>query len=193
MAQYLRLLMAGVVIFTTGASVSAQSLADAARRAEEQRQQSGSGTPSFTDRDLAGDPAVGNGDAKNLVLTMPLIQQYLGARAAITRAIAQSPDLGRQMRDALIGAGQQGVDGLERGYSAIPALVDGIRSARMTVRDFVVTEVAFMGAVGVLAGKLPPPPPSAKALNSNIEFLKQHEPDIAALLKDAPIQKEQPR
>jgi len=187
------MLMAGVVIFATGASVSTQSLADAARRAEEQRQQSGPGTPSFTDRDLTAGDLVGNRDAKSLVLTMPLIQQYLGARAAITRAITQSPDVARQMRDALIGAGQQGVDGLERGYSAIPAVVDGIRSARMTVHDFVVTEVAFMGAVGVLAGKLPPPPASAKALSSNIEFLKQHEAEVAALLKDAPVQKEQPK
>ena len=186
--------MAGVVILATAASASTQSLADAAKRAEEQRQQSSPDTRTFTDRDLTpGDLAVGNHDATNLVLTMPLIQQYLGARTAVARAIAQSPDLGRQVRDALVGAGRQGVDGMERGYAAIPAVVEGIRSARMTVHDFVVTEMALMGAVGVLAGKRPPPPASAGTLSSNIEFLKQHQPEIAALLKDVPTQNEPPK
>jgi hypothetical protein len=192
MTQFFRMLMTGVVVLATGASVSTQSLADAARRAEEQRQQASPDTPAFTDRDLnPGGLAGDNRDAKNLVLTMPLIQQYVGARAAISRALAQSPDLDRQMR-ALINAGRQGVDGLEQAYAAIPAVVEGLRSTRMTVHDFVVTEVAFMGAVGVLAGRLPMPAASAGTLSSNVEFLKQHQPELAALLK-APLPNEPPK
>jgi hypothetical protein len=178
--------MVAVVLCPMAVAVSAQSLADAARRAEEQRQQSPAGTPSFTDRDLASrDLAVGNREALTLVLTLPLLQQYSGARTALLKAMVQSPDLARQVLGAMGRAGRQGVDGLEHEYAMISPAVDAIRAAQMDVHSYTVTETAFMIAVGVLAGKLSMPEMAGATIAANTAFLQSHQEDVAMLLKEA--------
>src|SRR6516165_6879458 len=99
-------ILAGAVVAAIAAPSGAQSLADAARRAEEQHQRAGAGTPSFTDRDLASSSLAveGNHEALSLTLTLPRLQQYAGARTAMLRAMVQSPDLTRQVRGAVVRA-----------------------------------------------------------------------------------------
>jgi hypothetical protein len=184
------LFIPGVVLSAAAPAVGAQSLADAAARAKEQRQ-AHPDTPSWTDRDLAAGAAAGNREAIALELTMPLLQQYYGVRTAILRAMVQSPTLARQVLGAIGRAGREGVGGLEREYTNIPPAVDAIRAGQMTVHDYVVTEVAFMATVGVLAGKLSVSGAPAGTIGTNIEFLKRHEQEIATLHHEASVLEEQ--
>jgi hypothetical protein len=176
----------GVMLVWVGAQAgSSQSLADAAARAQEQRK-AHPDSPSFTDRDLAASTApVGNAEALRLELTMPLLQRYSAVRTAILRAMVQSPDLAAQVLGAPGRAGAAGVEGLEREYRNIPAAVDAIRAGHMTVHDYVVTDAAFMIAVGVLAGRLSVPAARAGMIDTNIDFLRRHEQDVAALWQEA--------
>ena len=161
-------------------------MADAARRAEEQRLQAPPDTPSFTDRDLvAGGAAEGNREALNLVLTPQMLQRYSSARTALLRAMVQSPDLARQVIGAMRRAGQRGVGGLEHEYATIPLAVDAIRAGQMDVHSYTVTETAFMIAVGVLAGKLSAPATAGATVATNVAFLQSHQQDVAMWLKDA--------
>ena len=166
--------------------VSAQSLADAARRSEEQRQQAPADAPSFTDRDLVtGRIAVGNREALTLVLTLPLLQQYFGARTALLRAMVHSLDLARQVLGATGRAGRGGVDALEHEYASIPAAVDAMRAAQMDVHSYTVTDAAFMIAVGVLAGKLTVPSGVGGTIAVNTAFLERHQQDIVIMSREA--------
>jgi hypothetical protein len=175
-----------VVVSSTALAGRGQSLAGAARDAEEQRRQAGADTPSYANRDLdlAG-PAGGNREARALILTWPLLQRYGAVRTAILRAMVQSPELAGQVRGAIGRAGRQGVEGLEREYGLIPQVAESARAGGMNVHEYVVTEVAFMIAVGVLAGTLSLPGAHAAALGANMEFLKGHQQEIAALFKEA--------
>jgi len=184
-ARVWRLLVA-ILLCPMPVPVSAQSLADAARRAEQQQQQAPTGTRSFTDRDLiAGGATDGNHEALTLVLTVPLLQQYSSARTALLRAMVQSPDLARQVAAAIGGAGQRGVDGLEHEYAMIPLAVGAIGTGQMDVHRYTVTEAAFMIAVGVLAGKLSVPDRPGTTVATNVAFLQNHQQEVAMWLKDA--------
>jgi len=168
------------------ASVHAQSLADAARRAEEERLQAPADTHSFTDRDLAAvEGTASNREALSLVLTPPLLQQYSTARTSLLRAMVQSSDLARQVVGAMGRAGQRGVDGLEHEYAMIPPAVDAIRTGQMDLHSYTVTEAAFMLAVGVLAGKLSVPETAGASVATNVAFLQNHQQDVATWFKDA--------
>jgi hypothetical protein len=182
----LRRLLVAVLLCATPVSVYAQSLADVARRAEEERSQAPADTHSFTDRDLiAGGFTEGNREALSLVLTSPLLQQYSGARTSLLRAMVQSPDLTRRVVGAMGRAGQRGVAGLEHEYAMIPPAVDAIRAAQMDVHRYTVTETAFMLAVGVLAGKLSVPEAASTTVATNVAFLQSHQQDVAMWFKDA--------
>jgi hypothetical protein len=183
------LFIAGVLVSAAAPAVCAQSLADAASRAKEQRQ-AHPDTPSVTDRDLTAGAPAGNREAVALELTMPLLQQYCGVRTALLRAMVQSPALARQVLGATGRAGRDGVEGLEREYANIPSAVDAIHAGQMTVHHYVVTEVAFMAAVGVLAGKLSVSGAAAGTIGTNIEFLKRHEQEIATLRHEASVLEE---
>ena len=168
------------------ASVYVQSLADVARRAEEERLQAPADTHSFTDRDLiAGGSTEGNREALSLVLTPPLLQQYSSARTSLLRAMVQSPDLTHLVVGAMGRAGQRGVDGLEHEYAMIPLAVGAIGTGQMDVHRYTVTEAAFMIAVGVLAGKLSVPDRPGTTVATNVAFLQNHQQEVAMWLKDA--------
>ena len=164
----------------------AQSLADAARRAEEQQRTAPADTQAFTDRDLhGGEIAAGNREALSLVLTVPLLQQYASARTALLRAMVHSPDLTHQVLGAMGRAGRRGVDGLEHEYAMIPPVVDATRAVQMDVHSYTVTESAFMFAVGVLAGKLSAPDATTATVATNVAFLQRHQQDVERILKEA--------
>jgi hypothetical protein len=177
------LFVAGILACCAAPAIGGQSLADAARRAGEDRQ-SRPDALSFTDRDLTA-PSAGNRDALALELTMPLLQRYAGVRTTILRAMVQSPDIAAQVQGTIPRAGARGVEGLEGEYTNIPTVVDALRAGQMTVHDYVVTEVAFMAAVGVLAGRLPVSGRPAGTIATSMEFLRRHQPDIAALFQEA--------
>jgi hypothetical protein len=99
--------------------------------------------------------------------------------------MVQSPDLADQVRGVIGRAGRRGVDGLEREYGLIPQMVEAARAGGLSVHEYVVTEVAFMIAVGVLAGTLSLPGAPAAALGANMEFLHGHQQEVAALFKEA--------
>jgi hypothetical protein len=126
--QLVRLFIAGVLVSTAAPAVCAQSLADAAARAKEQRQ-AHPDTPAFTDRDLTAEVSTGNREAVALELTMRLLQRYYGVRTAILRAMVQSPALARDVLGAIGRAGRKGVEGLEREYANIPSAVEATRAA----------------------------------------------------------------
>ena len=173
-----------VLIYSVFSPVRAQSLADAAARAQAQRQ-APPDTQALTDHDLASSSSNGNREAISLELTMPILQRYCSVRTALLRAMVESPDLAKQVLGATGRAGRDGVVGLEREYGGIPAAVDAIGMGHMTVHEYVITEVAFMAAVGVLAGKLSVSGPQAGTIGANIEFLNRHEQEIAALWQEA--------
>jgi hypothetical protein len=178
------------LVSAAGQTAVAQSLADAARRAQEQRQEHPD-SQTFTDGDLGKTAATRNTEAVRFELTMPVLQQYNAVRTAVLRKMVASVDLAKQVLGATGRAGPQGVAGLEREYADIPEVVDAIRAGQMTVHSYVITEVAFMAAVGVLAGKLSVSGAPAGAIGMNIEFLKRHEQEIAGLWKEALTLEEQ--
>jgi hypothetical protein len=180
------LFVASMLVSAAAPAVGAQSLADAATRAKEQRQ-AHPDTSSLTDRELTPGVATSNREAIALELTMPLLQRYSGVRTAILRAMVQSPALAKQVLGATGRAGREGVEGLEREYTNIRSAVDAIRAGQMTVHDYVVTEVAFMATVGVLAGKLSVSGAPAGTIGTNVEFLKRHEQEIASLWQEASV------
>lgn len=181
--QVVRLITAAALC-ATSVPASGQSLGDAARRAEEQRQQRPDASRSFTNDDLPDDGSAGNREAITLQLTMPLLQRYCNVRTGILRDMVKSPDLAQRMRAAIGNAGGT-VAGLERQYASEPSVAATIQGGQMTTHEYVVTEVAFMAAVGILAGKLPAAAAPIGTIGVNVEFLKSHEPEIAAMWGEA--------
>jgi len=165
------------------APICAQSLADAARRAQEQRDKHLQ-SPTFTDNDLAAVAASSNREAAFLELTMPRLQQYRDARTSMLRTLVKSPVVAGRLREAIAGAGREGADGFERAYSREPSVVEAIGAAQMTTHDYAVTEVAFMVAVGVLAGRIPASVAQAGTIGSNIEFLKRHQAELEVMWRE---------
>ena len=179
-----RLLIA-VLLCPAEIPISAQSLADAAKRPAEHRSQAPTGTQASSDRDLiTGGIAAADRDALHVVLTSPLLQQFARARTSLLRAMLQSPDLASQVRGAIGRAVQRGFDGLEHEYAMIPSAVAAIRKDRMDVHSYAVTETAFLIAVGVLAGELPMPDMPGTTIATNVAFLQSHQQEVEMALKE---------
>src|SRR5216684_281914 len=81
--QLVRLLTAGVLACMSTAPVLGQSLADAAKRAEEERQERPKESRSFTNGDLTDVVSSNNREIVTLELAMPLLGRYYGVRTAI--------------------------------------------------------------------------------------------------------------
>jgi hypothetical protein len=184
--QFVGLVTAGVLACMSTSPVLGQSLADIAKRAEEQRQERPNELLSFKNSDLTDVVSRNNREVVTLELALPLLERYYGVRTAILREMVKSPALARRIRSAI---GSTSVDGgvaiVEREYGNEPAVVEAIRAGNMTTHDYVITETAFMAAVGILAGKLPASAASTGAIGRNIEFLKRHQPEVEALWQEA--------
>jgi len=177
------LVTAGMLCALGSGAVHGQSLADAARRAAEQRE-SHPATPSLADSDRPGVDAGVSADAVALELTMPILERYGSARTAVLREMVKSPEVAARIQGAIGRAAGSG-EALAREYESDPVVAAAARGARMTARDYTVTEMAFMMAVGIAAGKLPPPPGPRGAIAANVEFIKRHQSDIAEIWKEA--------
>jgi hypothetical protein len=175
-------LLTAVVLVSQTPVAQGQSLADAAKRAEEQRRAHPDGGRSFTDRDLPETVTSNNSEVLRLELTLPILQRYSAVRTAILREMVKSPEMVGRIR-AAIGAGTMA--GVERVYASEPSTAQAISAGEMTPHEYVVTEAAFMAAVGVLAGKLPASAALAGMIGANVEFLKRHQQDIATLWQEA--------
>jgi hypothetical protein len=162
--------------------VRAQSLADAAKRAEQQRQAHPDGGRSFTDRDLPQTVSSNNSEVLGLDLTLPLLQRYAAVRTAILREMVKSPDMLGRLQAA---TGTATIAGVERVYASEPSAVQAISAGAMTTHEYVITETAFMAAVGVLAGKLPASATQNGTIGANVEFLKGHQHEIETLWQEA--------
>ena len=138
----------------------------------------------FTNADLVDVTSLNNKEVLGLELTLPMLDKYFGIRTAILREMVKSPDLTRRMR-AEVGARTAGVADVERDYASEPAVAEAIGAGHMTTHEYVVTEVAFMAAVGILAGKIPATAAANGAIGTNVEFLKRHEREIEAMHREA--------
>lgn len=165
--------VAGMVVSAGGAPLSAQD-----------RHQTNPAVRTYTGVDLDATVASSNDEAIALELTMPMLRQYYGARTTLLRAMAQSAELARQVLGAVGRAGPRGVMGLEEQYADIPAAVEATRASQLTVHAYAVTEVAFMTAAGVLAGRISMPGKPPGSIGRNVKFLQQHKPEVAALQQE---------
>jgi hypothetical protein len=181
-------LAAGAMV-CLAAAVPGQSLGDVAKRTEEQRRERPGTAKTFTNADLVDVTSMNNKEVVALELTMPMLDQYFGIRTAILREMVKSPDLTQRMK-AQVGTRTAGVAGLERDYAGEPAVAAAIGAGHMTTHEYVITEVAFMAAVGVLAGKLPPALAANRTIGGNVEFLKRHEREIEAMHREAGVLEE---
>ena len=177
------LLAAGALAGLLTGPVRGQSLADAAKRAEEQRQDRPIPSRSFTNSDLPDAASSNNREVVTLELTMPLLGRYYGVRTAILREMVKSPDLFTRIQAAISNPGS--VARLEQEYGSEPAVVGAIRAGMMTTHDYVITETAYMAAVGILAGKLHASAATTSMIGTNVEFLKRHQGEIEAMWQEA--------
>jgi hypothetical protein len=171
--RQIHLCVAGMLVSAVGAPLSARD-----------RQQTNPAVRTYTGVDIDAAVASSNDEAIALELTMPMLQQYYGARTILLRAMAESPELARQVLGAVGRAGPRGVMGLEEQYADIPAAVEATRARQLTVHGYAVTEVAFMTAAGVLAGRIPMPGKPPGSIGRNVKFLQQHKPEIATLQQE---------
>ena len=179
-------LIALSIVAASAARAGAQSLADAARRADEQRKAYGSG-PLITDRDLPGRSGFGALVAE-FRLTHRVFSQYQSAWKEIMALRALNAGV-----DAALIRWENGAASpfdLEYGYAQIPDVVAILDRHVLTVHTYWLVNAAFVQAMA--DSKLPKAdrdrllPASA----DNIAFVLERDTGLAWLREMEPIKKD---
>lgn len=167
---------------TVPAIAMAQSpLAEAAKKAEEQRQQSGDQSQAFTDRDLRSRGSGWDSDLYGTKLTMEGLERYTNARVEMVRAMLADRELDRRVSQQTITDFRE----YELLLAAEPAFSERLAQAGITAHDYVYTEGALtivekMAANGTQPSKDLPP-----VVSVNLRFYRVAKPTINGLLAEA--------
>ena len=168
-----------VAAIVCAAPADAQTLAEAARRAEETRKAAGATSVTFDMRDI--DPALARQELVGARLDEALWPKFLAADKAFAAALDSSADL-RQRYQAVEFAN---VRALEKFIFRERPLADAVTGAGLQLREFAATHLAMVLALqegrGTAAAVESLPP----AIRENVTFVRAHEREIKALATPA--------
>lgn len=162
-------LVAGVV------SLDAQSLAEAARRAEEARKSAGATTAVFDMRDV--DPVLARQELLGVHIDAPGWRRFLEADRAIARAM-QSDAAGLQRFRALE---VTTIRAFERFIHREAALLGALTTANVPPRDYARTHVALALAIQESRGTPAAIDALPSAVKANVEFIRSRDREIKTL------------
>jgi thiol-disulfide isomerase/thioredoxin len=163
------LLVAGVV------SLEGQSLADAARRAEEARKSAGATTPIFDMRDV--DPVLARQELLGVQIDAAGWGRFLDADRAIAR-VMQSDAAGLQRFRALE---VSTIRAFERFLHREAALLGALRTANVPPRDYASTHLALALAVQETRGTAAAIEALPSAVKANVEFIRSRDREVKTL------------
>jgi hypothetical protein len=182
----LRRLLVVVIVAACALPLAAQSLAEAARRAEEERKTRGTG-PKITNRDLpgrSGFAALGT----EFRLTDQIFDQYRRAWKEIMKKRAQDASIDAAlMRSEAAGTN---TSDLEWGYTQIPEVVEILDRHQLTVHTYWLVDAAFARAIA--DSKMPKAfrEQMLPARADNITFVLNRDIGAAWLREIEPMKKE---
>ncbi len=170
------------VIFGTfsGGALAQSPLAEAARKAEEQRQENAGRSQAFTDRDLqpknAYDP-----DLYGTKLTLDRLERYSSARTEMVRAMLADRELDARVAQQTI----ENFRDYERLLAAEPAFAERLGRAGINAHDYVYTEGALAIADKLVTSGTQPSKDYPPAVSQNVRFYRISKPTITRMLAEA--------
>jgi hypothetical protein len=169
------------VIATTPAMAFAQSpLAEAAKKAEEQRRENAGQSQVFTDRDLQ--PRNGyDPDLYGTKLSLDGIERYSTARADMVRAMLADRQLDARVSQQTISDFRD----YEKLLAAEPAFAERLARAGITAHDYVYTEGALTIAEKLATSGVQPSKDYPPAVTQNVGFYRVTKPTITRMLAEA--------
>jgi thiol-disulfide isomerase/thioredoxin len=156
-------------------AVEAQSLGDAARRAEEARKASASASATFDMRDI--DPVLARQELLGVQIDAAAWQRYLSVDRSFAQALQSDAASLQRFRALEVSS----IKALERFISREAALLDALRSADLQPRDYASTHLAVALAIQAsrgATGSTDALPPSVK---SNVAFVRAREREVRDL------------
>ncbi len=171
-----RLLLAAAAVTVCATLAGAQSLADAARRAEEARKKSGASTTvAFDMRDV--DPVLARQELLGVEIDAASWKQFLAADRAVARALqADAAALGR-----FRGLEVSTIRAFERFIHGEAAVVEALKATGVPPRDYAGTHLAIVLAVQERRGTPAAMASLPSAVRANVAFVGSHERDVKAL------------
>ena len=140
-----RLAFSLVLVAAAAGPLRAQSLVDAAKRAEENSAANKAYTPTFSNESLnSADPIIMS-EAAFLELTMESLRNVVKAVDDVRKAYDADKDLAQRM--LIVTTWARSVAETERGYIREPALAAALRAHNLTARQYIITQFAFQLAL----------------------------------------------
>jgi hypothetical protein len=137
-----------VVVSFVPRSAAAQSLAEAARRADEARRTSPGTSRVFTNKDLVGNFSNDAEKISNHEITMRNFQAFMSTRRAYATMLVADPLLRGRMQVRLANA--KSIDAAVAAWDPEPAVLALIQANGTTPREFLLTELAVAQAVLIM-------------------------------------------
>lgn len=164
------------------AIAAAQSpLAEAAKKAEEQRQENAGRSQVFTDKDLQPHGRGWDADLYGTKLSLDRIERYSSARAEMVRAMLADRALDTRVSQQTI----NDFHDYEMLLAAEPAFAAQLGRAGITAHDYVYTEGALTIAEKLAASGVQPSKDYPPAVSQNVRFYRVTKPTINKMLADA--------
>lgn len=178
-----RLLAPALLASTVVPSAHAQSLAEAARLAEQQRQAAANDPSrrSFSDADLADPEAACAREAMNFPLTMPLLREFAVTHTAMQRELEKDPALARRV--VTVDKAPSCAE-LENAYRGAPGVSRILETRKTDLHDYLLTVKAFALAAVALKHDLPEQLRGAPTLAGNMRLIVANQEEIARLMEE---------
>jgi thiol-disulfide isomerase/thioredoxin len=166
------------LVLAAAVPAAAQSLGEAARRANDARKAGGSNALVFDERDL--DPSLARQDLLAFQIDDAAWRRFLQADRLVTDAIASDPGLLQRLK----GMQASSLRSLERFFQREPALSAALKSAGTEPHEYAFIEQALALVLGLHPDQRTPerlaelPPP----VRANVTFLTARERDVKQVL-----------
>lgn len=174
------LLLAAAGVSICAAVANAQTLADAARRADEARKKSGgTAVVTFDMRDV--DPVLARQELLGVLIEPAAWTRFLEADRSVARALEADAATLQRFR----GLDVSTIRAFERFLRANGALAEALKAAGMPPREYAATHLAMV--LAIQEGRNTPPAISAlpSAVRANVAFVASRERDVKALATPA--------
>jgi hypothetical protein len=162
-------------------AVAQSPLAEAAKKAEQQRQENAGRSQVFTDRDLQPRGQGWDADLYGTKLSLDRMERYSSARAEMVRAMLADRELDARVSQQTI----NDFHDYEMLLAAEPAFAERLGRAGITAHDYVYTEGALTIAEKLVATGTQPSKDYPPAVSQNVRFYRVTKPTINKLLADA--------
>jgi len=165
------------LLLAAACTADAQSLGDAARKAQERRTASSGTTMVFDERDL--DPSAAESELRQFAITESRWRQFLAADRQIGSALQRDPAIVARLK----GLQATSVLALERFLKREPALLTALNAAAMEPHEFAFTllSVGLVVALETRPADVPQIDDVPEVVAANAKFLKAHAREVQAL------------